>query len=119
LGLFDIEDPAGVDVLGVEEHLNVDLGGVPFTGTLDRVERLPNGHIRVTDYKTGKARSAADAKRFGHDAEGDQVRLYAAAYEAKYGRRPRQGALLYTRAGKSRKVAVTRPQVAKTVAGFT
>src|SRR5699024_10817502 len=25
LGLFDIEDPAGVDVLGVEQQLNVDL----------------------------------------------------------------------------------------------
>lgn len=119
LGLFDIENPAEVDVISREERFNgIELDGVPFTGVIDRVERMNDGSLRVGDYKTGRALTAAAVRRFGHDPEGDQLRLYAAAYEAKYAIKPKHAALLYTAAGKSRKVSVTGPAIKRTLAEF-
>src|SRR5699024_9202225 len=68
--------------------------------------------------KSGKAKTAADAKRWG-DPEGDQLRLYVAAYEARHGVKPKVAALLYTGVGRSRKVSVTGPAVQRTTEKFT
>ena len=52
-GLWESEDPAGVSVEGTEQDITVTLGGVPFRGTIDRVERTPDGLV-ITDYKPGR-----------------------------------------------------------------
>ena len=52
-GLWENEDPAGVGVEGTEQDMTVTLGGVPFRGIIDRVERTPDGLV-VTDYKPGR-----------------------------------------------------------------
>jgi len=120
LGLFSIEDPAEVDVLAREEAFNgIEVGGVPFIGFIDRVRRAPGSQteVEINDYKAGRHVTAAHAQRFG-DHHGDQIRLYVAAYEARYGVRPTVGRILYTAAGKSRKVSVTGPAIRRTLAQF-
>lgn len=117
--LWKIEDPKKIDVIANEEKFDgLELGGVPFIGFIDRTERLPDGSVRISDLKTGKATTAAEAKRWGDD-DGDQLRLYVAAYMARYGERPKSAALLYTSAGRSRQVSITKPQVQKALDRFT
>lgn len=55
LNYFLLEDPAAVSPLGREEELEQDLDGIVIHGILDRMERDPQGHLVITDYKTGKA----------------------------------------------------------------
>lgn len=119
LPLFKIEDPSATDVVALEERFDgIEIGGVPFIGFIDRITRGEDDGIEIEDFKSGKAVTAAEALRFGDD-HGDQIRLYAAAYEARYGVRPKVGRLLYTGAGRSRKVSVTGPAIKRTVATFT
>ncbi|MBL7072604.1 MAG: ATP-dependent helicase [Candidatus Omnitrophica bacterium] len=41
--------------LGLENKLEISLpGGVPFKGTFDKIEKEPDGTLRVIDYKTGR-----------------------------------------------------------------
>lgn len=88
-GLWDLEDPASVEVLATESPLDVQLGEVPFMGVLDRVERAPNG-VAVTDYKSGRApRPAYEAAKL------DQVLLYAAGWREQSGTEPVRARLLY------------------------
>lgn len=116
LPIFKIEDPATINVIGIEESLmGVRFGDVPLAGYIDRVDRLDDDTIRIVDLKTGRPTTAADVKRWGHDEEGDQLRVYAAAYEQKHGVRPKAAVLHYTANGKARKVPVTGPQVRRSV----
>ena len=39
------------DVLSAEEVLEVEIGGVPFKGIIDRADELPSGAARILDYK--------------------------------------------------------------------
>lgn len=79
LGLWEIEDPDAVDVEGTERHLDgISVGGVPFNGYIDRLDRASDGSLLVRDYKcTGRIPN----KRFG-DKHGDQMRLYTLALKA-------------------------------------
>lgn len=88
-GLWDLEDPAGVDVQATEQHLSVTLDGVPFRGVVDRVESEPDGLV-ISDYKSGRAPSARYA-----GGRLQQVLLYAAALAEETGRRPVRARLLY------------------------
>ena len=73
---FAMENPAEVAVAEREQRLEVELGGVPFVGVVDRTEHTDAG-LRVTDYKTGRVPTA----RYLDDKLA-QVWLYAAALEA-------------------------------------
>lgn len=88
-GLWDIEDPAKVDVVSTEQKVTVDLGPVPFVGIVDRVDRI-GGKLVVSDYKSGTlpgARWRGDKIR--------QVMLYAAALRESVGELPDRARLLY------------------------
>ncbi len=88
-GLWDIEDPAKVDVVSTEQKIHVELGSVPFVGVVDRVDRV-GGKLVVTDYKSGTlpgARWRQDKIR--------QVMLYAAALHRSTGEVPDRARLLY------------------------
>ena len=88
-GLWDLEDPTGVQVVATERRLDVQLGSVPFLGVLDRVDATADG-IVVTDYKSGRPPPAAyEADKL------DQVLLYAAAWQASSGTEPIRARLLY------------------------
>ncbi len=88
-GLWQLEDPTEVEVEATEEHLSVLLGGVPFRGVVDRLERESDGVV-VSDYKSGRAPGA----RHAH-ARLQQVLLYAAAVGEQTGEVPVRARLLY------------------------
>ncbi|MCE2511275.1 MAG: PD-(D/E)XK nuclease family protein [Acidimicrobiia bacterium] len=88
-GLWDLEDPAGVDVRATEQQVSVTLDGVPFRGVVDRVESEPDGLV-ISDYKSGRAPTARYAP-----GRLQQVLLYAAAVAEETGERPVRARLLY------------------------
>lgn len=88
-GLWDIEDPAEVDVVSTEQKVKVELETVPFVGIVDRVDRI-DGDLVVSDYKSG----TLPGYRWRQDKI-QQVMLYAAALQASTGERPARARLLY------------------------
>lgn len=88
-GLWDLEDPAGVDVVSTEQRIEADLGPVPFIGVVDRVDRHDGGLV-VSDYKSGNL----PGSRFRADKI-QQVMLYAAAIHRSTGELPERARLLY------------------------
>ncbi|MDH3295228.1 MAG: PD-(D/E)XK nuclease family protein [Acidimicrobiia bacterium] len=88
-GLWDIEDPAGVDVVSTEQKIQVELGSVPFVGIIDRVDRI-GGELVVSDYKSG----TLPGHRWRQEKI-QQVMLYAAALAGHTGQRPSRARLLY------------------------
>ena len=88
-GLWQLEDPATVDVRATEQRLEVDLHGVPFVGIVDRVDHGPDGLV-ITDYKSGQPPRPAQVEE-----KLDQVLLYAGAVAAATGEQPGRARLLY------------------------
>ena len=89
MGLWDLEDPARVEVVSTEQKVAVELGQVPFVGVIDRVDRCAD-RLVVSDYKSGTlpgVRWRADKVR--------QVMLYAAALTRSTGEQPERARLLY------------------------
>lgn len=73
-GLWALEDPMATDVVSTERKLQVELGGVPLTAVVDRVDQVDGG-LAVRDYKSGKPGKFATPKATR------QVLLYAGAVE--------------------------------------
>jgi putative RecB family exonuclease len=88
-GLWQLEDPATVDVRATEQRLEVQLHGVPFVGIVDRVDHGPDGLV-ITDYKSGQPPRPAQVEE-----KLDQVLLYAGAVAAATGEQPARARLLY------------------------
>lgn len=66
------EHARGVTVEAVEKEFNVNLADdVTLTGKIDRIDRLPDGRLRVVDYKTGTLKSRNEY------LDGFQMPLYA------------------------------------------
>ena len=42
------------EILGLERKIQLEIDGFSFTGTIDRLDRIPGGKVRVVDYKTGR-----------------------------------------------------------------
>ncbi|MDG2428162.1 MAG: PD-(D/E)XK nuclease family protein [Acidimicrobiales bacterium] len=87
--LWDLEDPAQVNVAATEAKVSASIGGVPFFGIVDRLDTASDGLV-VTDYKTGKPPRPGDVPE-----KLDQVLLYAAAVEEDWGERPTRGRLYF------------------------
>jgi len=76
-GIFDIEDPEAVNVVGTETQISTELWGVPILGYIDRIDRTPSGSLAIVDYKTGKLpRSFTDFN--------NQLTIYAEAISKLY-----------------------------------
>ena len=61
-------------MLAVEQRFRFELDATTLTGYIDRIDRLPDGHLRLIDYKTSKSAMKQD------EAEQDlQLALYALA----------------------------------------
>ncbi|MGA3351944.1 MAG: PD-(D/E)XK nuclease family protein [Acidimicrobiales bacterium] len=89
---FELEDPDGVRVVGLELNLATNLDGVTVRGIIDRLDELEDGSLAVVDYKTGRApRSEQSRSRLSG------VQMYALMCEAELGRRPSVVRLLYLR----------------------
>lgn len=118
MGLWGIEDPKTVDIVGSEIKLtDIGVGGVPFLGYIDRVRRDPGEGVVVGDYKSGKVRKASD--RFG-DPHGDQLRLYVAglAQRPDICEPPTAAEVLYTAHRDRHEVDLGHKAMARTVDQF-
>ncbi len=71
---FPVFQSTWSQMLYAEHPINIELDGIPFTGIVDRIDRVDDGLLRVIDYKSSKPREASTltSHRF-------QVALYAAA----------------------------------------
>ncbi len=88
-GLWDLEDPAEVDVEETELRVQVDVGGVPFLGFVDRIEREEDGLV-ISDYKSGRPPPDRFESRYL-----EQVLLYAAAVSEMEYEMPARVRLMY------------------------
>lgn len=81
LRLYLAEEAArGTSVEHVEKEFTVSLAAdVTLTGKIDRIDRLPDGRIRVVDYKTGKLKPRPDY------LEEFQMPIYAWAVQEQMG----------------------------------
>ena len=61
----------------VEYNFNFEYEGVPLTGKVDRIDKLPDGRLSILDYKTGKKLAAG---RLDIDA---QLTMYQFACESQ------------------------------------
>jgi DNA helicase-2/ATP-dependent DNA helicase PcrA len=69
------------EVLHTEEFFEVRIGSAVVIGRIDRIDKLPDGRVVITDYKTGKPQSQEDAD------ESLQLSIYALAAREKWGYR--------------------------------
>ncbi|MGO9125460.1 MAG: ATP-dependent helicase [Terriglobales bacterium] len=69
------------EVLHTEEFFDVKVGASTVVGRIDRIDKLPNGRMVITDYKTGKPLSQEDADK------SLQLSIYALAAREKWGYR--------------------------------
>jgi len=89
-----LEDPSAITPIGLELHLEAQVGGLLMRGIIDRLEEDAEGSLVVTDYKTGKAPSVQyEQGRLGG------VHFYAFLCEQALGRRPVLIRLMYLRDG--------------------
>ena len=66
--------------LAIERSFNVDIGDVPLSGKIDRVDKLESGGLSIVDYKSGKALFTKD--QLDRDL---QLTLYQVAAERTWG----------------------------------
>lgn len=87
---FSIEDPTTFDPEDRELDMLEDLDGMMIRGILDRIDRDDEGHLVITDYKTGKA----PPERYALAAF-FALKIYALLIRNKYGETPKEVRLLY------------------------
>ena len=103
---FMVENPADVNVVATERKLDAEIGGVPFRGIIDRLDRDHFGDYVVTDYKNGKV----PIPRF-QGPKLRQLNFYGALVEAVDGILPVEGRLVFTAHAKEICTTITRRTV--------
>ena len=81
--------------VAAEQRFRIDIGGVPFNGSIDRVEKTPGGKIAVVDFKTGRAYKTAKTIR-----EDPQMNIYALGVLETYKELPINTSLFYIKHNK-------------------
>ncbi len=84
----------------LEKKFTLRVGGIPLIGSIDRVDKLPDGGFEIIDYKTGRAK---EQKYVDKDA---QLSIYALAAKEALGIEPKSLALYFVEENK--KVSTTR-----------
>ena len=83
-------------VVAAEQKFTIDIGGIPFNGSIDRIEKTPSGEYEVIDFKTG---SVYETKKSIKD--NIQMNIYALATEKLYEKLPKNTSLFYLKKGKT------------------
>jgi putative RecB family exonuclease len=77
-GYYRLEDPTRFDPQSCEQRVEVELSdGTLLRGFVDRIDVAPTGELRVVDYKTGRAPSAA--RELAEAKAMFQMKFYAVA----------------------------------------
>lgn len=94
---FTMEDPSRLEPHAREMAVSTDLAdGLTLRGFVDRVDRAPDGRIRLVDYKTGKSPGA------GFESKAlFQMRFYALVWWRMTGDVPTRLQLLYLKDGQT------------------
>ncbi|MGA7271793.1 MAG: PD-(D/E)XK nuclease family protein [Acidimicrobiia bacterium] len=87
---FSVEDPSRVAPVDREMDMTEDLDGMVIRGILDRIDRDDEGHLVITDYKTGKA----PPERYAFGAF-FALKIYALLIRRSTGETPTEIRLLY------------------------
>ena len=103
--LFAAGEPVGVERLCLTLELDRDLS-FRFTGSVDRLDRLPSGGLLVLDYKTGSA--GRFHRRF---AEKLQYYLYAKSVRQLLGQPVERAEYLFLTAAGVRVLSVNNPDL--------
>jgi RecB family exonuclease len=113
---FGLKDPRAQDALSKDEPVLLDIG-LKLRGSIDLVERRPNGTLRATDFKTGKVRAEKDQTVIG-GGEILQPVLYALTLERLFAGTKVEGGVLYycTSAGSFEQVKVPLDDEARSAA---
>jgi putative RecB family exonuclease len=94
---FTMEDPSRLEPHAREMAVSTDLpDGLTLRGYVDRVDRAPDGRIRLVDYKTGKSPGAGFESKAMF-----QMRFYALVWWRMTGDVPTRLQLLYLKDGQS------------------
>ena len=59
---FD-EAPPDLEPMAIEKWVGIDFGDIEVRGKVDRLDLLPDGSLRIVDYKTGKFSKSPDRVR--------------------------------------------------------
>lgn len=89
---FEMEDPTTVQDVGLELKLAAPVGEFTMRGIIDRLERLPDGGLVISDYKTGRT----PGPKYQQDRLSG-VQFYAFLCQEVMGERPVEVRLLYLR----------------------
>jgi DNA helicase-2/ATP-dependent DNA helicase PcrA len=81
---FAQQEASGTIPTYVEEEFKFRLGNNIITGRWDRVDEYPDGSVYIIDYKSSEVSDPEKTKK--QTVESRQLRLYARAYEERFGR---------------------------------
>ena len=81
-------DQKAISSLEREKFISANLEGLQIRGTIDRIEQLPDGRLRVVDLKTGQVGTKAEV------AENLQLALYQMLVEVAYPESSIAGAMI-------------------------
>jgi len=85
-----LEDPVSISPLDSELEMSEEVGDIVIRGILDRLDERPDGHLVITDYKTG----SAPPERFALTAF-FALKIYALLVRSRFGRTPAELRLMY------------------------
>lgn len=107
---FALEDPTRLEPAEREVSVTCELpSGLVLRGIIDRVDRAPNGAVRVVDYKTGRAPGAGwEAKALF------QMRFYGLVLWRRSGQLPARLQLLYLGSGERISIDPTEAELVAT-----
>ena len=94
--------------VAVEQRFTIEIGGVPFNGFIDRVEKTSDGEFEVVDFKTGAVYENSKSIK-----ENPQMNIYALGTEKLYGKLPRKTSLFYLKHDKIVPNEIEKEQVEK------
>ncbi len=98
------------EVVGTEVPFEVKIGGITFTGRIDRLERNPDGKYEVVDFKSGSSAKSKDKARADH-----QLNIYAKAVEKIMGALPAKASLFYLEKDRMVEYDITEESVAESM----